>query len=558
MKPKRYAKWDLHHHIVPKFYVDEMKKLGVTVAGLKWPSWNAGDSIRMMNRFGIEKAFVSLSTPGVFFGTVEYSRTLNRRCNQYIASMIREYPGRFGGFGSVTLPDVPSALEEAEYVLDTLKLDGIVLMSNVNGRYLGDESYGPFFEELNRRKAVVFVHPNEVPGKSDHLFLNPLYLWQNDTTRTIIEFVHSGYHTRFPDIRWIFSHGGGIIAPLFPALVETLRKESPGIAEELRIWKDQVFLDTASKAFDDQIPYLLEFSDPRHVVFGSDIGWANGTAVSAIEKSYSALDRKYGLNEHLIGEVFMENAKRLLSEGRVPVRNHRPVSLPLPEFGGDAVRIQYHCHSEREARALLESGSCDRVLVSFVDPGIRPLGPEERQVALRAGNDTAAKIRAGSPRTIGAFCTIDPSLPEWSVGEIDRGLNELELDGICLALDIFETPLHEVIDERVMRKIASAGRPVLIHPVHAEGIPLISENRLESLYFIAKSFYLDLYKEYFQNTQLILAHTGGCLQYLAQPFGMLYYLSPRISARSMFALIWDTYVMHKPKGYGILKHIVTV
>ena len=416
MKAKIYQKWDLHHHIVPDFYVNEMKKMGISVAGIKWPKWDAKASIKMMDSFHIEKAFVSLSTPGVFFKDVYYSQNLNRQCNEYIASMIREYPARFGGFGSVTLPDVPSALKEAEYALDTLKLDGIALMSNVSGYYLGDEAFKPFYEEINRRKAIVYVHPNEVPGKADHLFLNPLYLWQNDTTKTIIDFIHSGYHRQYPNIRWVFSHGGGIIAPLFPTLIDALRKENPNIVEELNVWKQQVFLDTASKAFDDQIPYLLEFSDFQHVVFGSDIGWGNKMAVSELEKSYSTLVEKYRLTELQIQDIFMGNAKRLFSHDCVPVLKDIKASYTRPSFGGNAQRVQYHCHSEGDALASLASGDYDRVLLSFDNPEVWQIETKERLAALRAYNDTAAKIRSNNPQKIGAFCVIDSTSPPHMLG----------------------------------------------------------------------------------------------------------------------------------------------
>lgn len=557
MKVKAYKKWDLHHHIVPDFYVDEMKKMGISVAGIKWPTWNAKASIKMMDRFHIEKAFVSLSTPGIFFENVEYSQNLNRRCNEYIAAMMQEYPARFGGFGSVTLPDVPSALLEAEYALDTLKLDGLALMSNVNGYYLGDTAYKPFYEEMNRRKAIIYVHPSEVPGKIDHLFLNPLYLWQNDTTKAIIDFIHSGYHKQYPNIRWIFSHGGGIIAPLFPTLIESLQKENPNIVEELNVWKQQVFLDTASKAFDDQIPYLLEFSDLQHVVFGGDIGWGNKMAVSELEKGYVALDVKYGLTAQQIEDIFMGNAKRLFSHDCVPVQKDSNVPYARPSFGGNPQRVQYHCHSEEEALTALASGDYDRVLLSFDNPEVWQLEAEERQAAFRRYNDIAAEICSKNPQKIGAFCIIDPASPAWSISEIDRALNELNLDGVCLTLDIFNTALMEFFDEGLMQKIGSANKPVLIHPRHNDGIPLISENKLDTLYFIAKAFYLDIYKKYWLNTQFILTHTCGSLQYLAQPFGILYYLAPKISALSMFAYMWDAYVMHKPKGYMILKNTIS-
>src|SRR6266496_6541200 len=282
----------------------------------------------------------------------------------------------------------------------------------------------------------------------------------------IIDFIHSGYHRLYPNIRWIFSHGGGIIAPLFPTLIDTLQKENPNIPDELKTWKQHVFLDTASKAFDDQIPYVLEFSDLQHVVFGSDIGWGNKTAVSVLEKSYSALDGKCGLTEQQIEDIFMGNAKRLFSHDYVPIQKDPKAPYTKPPFGGNAGRVQYHCHSEEEALALLASGKYERVLLSFDCPEVWPLEGKERQAALRSYNDTVAKIRSDNPQKMGAFCAIDPASPAWSISEIDRALNELNLDGVCLTLDLFNMPLTELFDERLMQKIGSVNKPVLIHPRH--------------------------------------------------------------------------------------------
>lgn len=557
MKNKRYKKWDLHHHIVPDFYVAAMKEMELSVAGLKWPKWDARSSIKMMDQYNIEKAYVSVSTPGVFFKDVSFSQKLARQCNNYIYSMLQDYPDRFGGFASVPLPDVPTALEEAIYALDQLKLDGISLMSNVDGYYLGDPTFEPFFDEMNRRKAVIYVHPNEVPGKEDHLFLNPLYLWQNDTTKAIISFINSGYHKRFPNIRWIFSHGGGIIAPLFPTLIESLKKNSPSIEEELNIWKKNVYLDTASKAFDDQIPYLLEFSDTQHVLFGSDIGWGNKMAVSEVEKAYSSLGDKYGLTEQQIEGIFINNAKRLFSTDDAPIIKVSKQTYVKPSFGNSAHNILYHCHSIEKALDAIASGKYEKVYLSLDDLAIWSLETNERHKALRNFNDQLSKLCLEYPTKIGAFCAIDTTSPEWSIAEIDRALNTLHMHGICLTIDSSKSTLYEMYDEALMQKIASAKVPVLIHPKYNDGIPLITENNLDSLYFIAKAFYLDVYKKYWADTQFILTHTSGCLQYLSQPLGLLYYLAPKISTLSMFAYLWDAYIIHKPKGYLILKNIKT-
>lgn len=555
---KIYKKWDLHHHIVPEFYVTEMKKMGISVAGIQWPDWNPQKSLKIMDKFHIEKAFVSISAPGIYFRDTEFSIELSRKCNQYIADMIQEYPSRFGGFGSVTLPDVESAIKEAEYVLDDLKLDGIAMLSNVEGYYLGHGSFVPFYEVLNNRKAVIYVHPNEVPGKKDFMFLNPLYLWQNDTTTAILDFIQSGFHLKFPNIKWVFSHGGGIISTLFPAVVEHLKLSNPKIESELDTWKNQIFLDTASKAYDDQLPYLLSFSDWRHVVFGGDIGWANETAVNEVIKAYSSIDEKYGMTEEQIKDIFMDNAQRLFSNKSLPIEAPVLSKLKLPEFGKLNDKICYHCHDEVKAIEMIQSGTTEKVYLSIDQPELWTLDVEERKKIIFEFNNRLAQLSQRYENHINGFCAVDPFIPEWSVQEIERCINELKIEGVCLTIDMFKDDLYTFLSSSLIHKIGSIDKPVLIHPRYNKGLVLTGENRLESVFFIAKSFYLDIYRRNWLKTEFILSHTYGSMQYLSQPFNLLYYLSPKIKINRMLALIWETFILKRPKGYLLIKNMKIV
>lgn len=556
MSKKIYSKWDLHHHIVPDFYVEEMKKMDVSVAGIKWPKWDVKSSLKMMDQFHVEKAFVSLSTPGVFFGDLEYSIDLNRKCNRYIANMVEKYPNRFGGFATVTLPDVQSAIGEAIYALDELGLDGIALKSNVQGHYLGDASFVPFYEVLNTREAVVYVHPNEVPKKENHLFLNPLYLWQNDTTAGIIDFINSGYHKQFPRIKWIFSHGGGILAPLYSSIIETIEKNNSMIKEELEVWKNQVYLDTASKAYDNQLPYLLEFSDWRHIVFGSDIGWGNSTAVKEVEKAYETLDIKAGYSQDMIEDIFINNAKRLFKKDVVEVISNKKFSYSLPGFGLNQKDINYHCHNVESALNSIESGLYTKVYLSIDQEDVWLMDDNDRQVYLHNYNLQLAELKRKYPDIIYGLCAIDPDMPEWSISEIERGIGDLNLDGVSLSISCFDSEFTNLIDENLMKMIGTMDKPVMLHPKFSHGVPLISKNKLDVVYFIAKTFYMDQFKKYLLNKKIILTHTGGSIQYLSQPFNFLYYMAPKLSMQSMMAMIWETFIIKKPKGYLLLKNMI--
>src|SRR6202030_587272 len=164
-----------------------------------------------MDDAGIDIAVTSISTPGVHVGDDARARNLARRCNELAASMIQKRPDRFGGFAALPLPDVDGALNELAYALDVLKLDGVVVFSNSNGMYLGDEQFEPVFEELERRSAVVFVHPTASPDPVAHRLGLPdsLIDFTADTTRAVAQMLYSNRLARTPSVKYILSHAGG-------------------------------------------------------------------------------------------------------------------------------------------------------------------------------------------------------------------------------------------------------------------------------------------------------------------------------------------------------------
>ena len=175
------------------------------------PPWSPAMSIEEMDKNDIATAIVSLVQPGVTIGTVEQARGLSRECNEYGARMVKDYPGRFGFFASIPLTDTEGSLRETAYAMDTLKADGINLFTSFGDKYLGDKSFEPVYEELNRRNAIVYVHPTQpkcctglVPGVTVSTIE-----YATDSSRTIASVMFSGTAAKFPNIRWIFSHGGG-------------------------------------------------------------------------------------------------------------------------------------------------------------------------------------------------------------------------------------------------------------------------------------------------------------------------------------------------------------
>jgi predicted TIM-barrel fold metal-dependent hydrolase len=164
-----------------------------------------------MDDAGIDVAITSISTPGVHMGDDSAARDLARRVNELSAELIQERPDRFGGFAALPLPDVEGALRALEYGLDVLKLDGVVLFSNARSIYLGDTRFGPLFDELERRGAVVFVHPTSSPDPAARSLGLPdsLIDFTADTTRAVAQLHYGNIFARTPNVKYIFSHAGG-------------------------------------------------------------------------------------------------------------------------------------------------------------------------------------------------------------------------------------------------------------------------------------------------------------------------------------------------------------
>jgi 6-methylsalicylate decarboxylase len=158
---------DTHHHMLPDFFW-EATEGDDPVGGIAPPPWSRASALSFLDDAGIDVAITSISTPGVHTGDDAAARLLARRCNELAAELIRDRPGRFGGFACLPLPDVDGALAELAYALDDLQLDGVLLFSNARGVYLEDSQFTPLFDELQRRAAVVFVHPHPSPDPSAH------------------------------------------------------------------------------------------------------------------------------------------------------------------------------------------------------------------------------------------------------------------------------------------------------------------------------------------------------------------------------------------------------
>jgi predicted TIM-barrel fold metal-dependent hydrolase len=226
------------------------------------------------------------------------ARALARRCNEYAADLMRERPNRFGGFACMPLPDVDGTLVELAYALDVLKLDGVLLFSNARGIYLGDDRFKPVFDELERRKAVVFVHPTVSPDPSAHALGLPdtLIDFTADTTRAVAKLHYSNTFARTRNVKYILSHAGGTIPYLAHrfAIVDAM-KAIPG-EEERGTAADtfrRLYFDTAASWSDPVLSMLRAIVGVERVLFGSDFPYVRRDiavgSVHALEQT-KALD----------------------------------------------------------------------------------------------------------------------------------------------------------------------------------------------------------------------------------------------------------------------------
>jgi 6-methylsalicylate decarboxylase len=266
---------DIHHHILPDFFWQATNEQHGPVGGIAPPRWSSEGALSFMDDAGIDVAVTSISTPGVHLGDDAAARKLARRCNEFSAELIQKHPKRRGGFACVPLPDVEGSLRELTYALDELKLDGVVLFSNARGIYLGDRRFTPLFEELQRRAAVVFVHPNASPdttfrqaGLPDSLLDFPV-----DTSRAIANLHYSNTFARTPAVKYIFSHAGGTIpyvATRF-GIVDEMKvidgaEERGTAADTFR----RLYWDTALSWKDPILEMLRSVVGMGQVLYGSD------------------------------------------------------------------------------------------------------------------------------------------------------------------------------------------------------------------------------------------------------------------------------------------------
>lgn len=278
---------DIHHHFgSPEFVrmTADKRTQGYEV----WQKYSPARSIEDMDKGGVETSYISITTPGIWFGDLAETRRLARRENEYGAKLAADHPGRLRLLAVLPLPDVDASLREIEYAFDTLKADGVGLLSNWGQKWLGDEAFRPVLDELNRRGAVVYTHGsapgccggNFVPGVSETTIE-----YNTDVSRAIISLIMSGAAERTPRVRYVMSHGGGTIIGLAgrflgqQASAENLAKtpEPNSRLHHLR----RFYYDTAASTNPVIIEALKRMVGPSQILFGTDFPFVSSSTIAA-------------------------------------------------------------------------------------------------------------------------------------------------------------------------------------------------------------------------------------------------------------------------------------
>jgi predicted TIM-barrel fold metal-dependent hydrolase len=287
---------DVHAHFHTDDYVAAATDAGIAKPdGMPlWPAWSVADHLAMMDANGIQRAVLSVSSPGVHFGDDGVAADLACHVNDFASTVIDRHPDRFGFFASLALPAVGAAVAEASRALDTLGARGVIVMSNSAGQYLGDPALASLWQLLDQRQAICFIHPTSPPGAAS-LALgrpSPMVEFIFETTRTVTDLIFAGVTASYPGIRFLIPHCGAAL-PLLAERIELFRSLWPGpdgqppgpLTTQTQL--QRFWYDLAGFPLPNQARLLASVVGNERILYGSDFCW---TPAAAVAQQISLLD----------------------------------------------------------------------------------------------------------------------------------------------------------------------------------------------------------------------------------------------------------------------------
>ncbi|KAB2573368.1 Decarboxylase yanB [Lasiodiplodia theobromae] len=308
-------KIDVHHHMLPAEYVKKWNESGAVPKGLTVPSWSIEMDLEFMDRNGIRASILSLSAPGLaFVGSLDESLKLCRWVNEYAAEIKTANPTRFGFFATLPpLDQLGACIEEVRYAFDVLKADGVTLLTSYDDKYLGHPDFRPLWEELERRHAVVFVHPTNAKtwgASSSTAVPRPILDFPHETTRTAVSLITSNTVRDFPNCKIILSHGGGTLPYMATRVanqtadVGLIEKSADQFLQDAKCF----YYDLALTAYDGPISLLREFAEKDHILYGSDFPFAREKTIAPqianIQSAPIDDETRLSINSGAAGKLF--------------------------------------------------------------------------------------------------------------------------------------------------------------------------------------------------------------------------------------------------------------
>ncbi|KAL3490369.1 hypothetical protein BJX62DRAFT_252019 [Aspergillus germanicus] len=319
-RPRLPYKIDTHHHFLPQVYRDALKSAGGDPSGWPTPNWSPKASLEIMASNGIQKAILSLTAPGAAIAPDAASaRTLAWQVNEEAARLRKQYPKSFGFFAALpSLTDIPGSLAEIAYALDVLKADGVTLFTRYGdgNNYLGHPQFTPIWEELNARKAVVFIHPTHPVNTTwtNPLLPQPVIDYPHETTRTAVDLIVANVTRKFPDCPKILSHAGGSLPYLISRIATTSRetedtklmygKTSTELFEDFRSF----YFDLALSSSPAVLNMLLDLVPHNQIIYGSDFPYADSDKIAGFREELDA----FRMGDKLRKMIYQGNANDLL------------------------------------------------------------------------------------------------------------------------------------------------------------------------------------------------------------------------------------------------------
>ncbi|KAJ8129803.1 hypothetical protein O1611_g3826 [Lasiodiplodia mahajangana] len=288
---------DVHHHFLPPQYALKLNESGQIPPGLRLPSWDTDAALDFLDRNSIQTAILSLSAPGLgIVSSPEEAQSLARSCNEYAAEIKSAHPDRFGFFATLPLDNVTAGLEELNHAFDVLGADGVTLFTSYNGKYLGSGNFKPLWHELDKRKAVVFVHPatpKEPVASWEGMLPPPVVDFPHETTRAAVNLITSNTLRDYPGCSVVLSHGGGTLPYVATRIANAA--DDAGLlagktADEFLVDAKRFYFDLALTSFSDPVALLTRFAEEDHILWGSDYPFARQKSIDKQLDSLGSFD----------------------------------------------------------------------------------------------------------------------------------------------------------------------------------------------------------------------------------------------------------------------------